>query len=213
MADISVTQDAPVVIVTAQGTPDGAPNGADVLVIGEEAEAQLGIAQEDAHSGGMPQLDFSTYAPQLIWLLITFGVLYLLMSRVALPRVGQALEARRDHIANDLDQAAQFREETDAAIQGYETALAEARAKAHTIAAETRDALGRETDDLRDALETDLDQKLAQADERIAATKRDAMRNVQDIATDVATAVVAQLGVSGVDPAKITHAVDAELQR
>ena len=159
----------------------------------------------------MPQLDFSTYAPQLIWLALTFGVLYLLMSRVALPRVAQALEARRDRIANDLDQAAQLKAETDAAIEGYETALAEARAKAHQIASETREELARETDALREKLEAELDQKLEAAEARIKQTKTEAMSNVRGIASDVATAVVAQLGVSGVDAAKIASAVDAEL--
>jgi F-type H+-transporting ATPase subunit b len=208
MADTSMTDSEYETIVVAQaGTGEGG-----VLVIGEQAEAELGIAQDDeAHSGGMPQLDFSTYAPQLIWLALTFGVLYLLMSRVALPRVAQALEARRDRIANDLDQAAQLKAETDAAIEGYETALAEARAKAHQIASETREELARETDVLREKLEAELDQKLEAAEARIKQTKTEAMSNVRGIASDVAVAVVAQLGVSGVDAAKIASAVDAEL--
>ncbi|GAA6157704.1 F0F1 ATP synthase subunit B [Pyruvatibacter sp.] len=209
MADTSMTDSYHTPIIVAQAATDDT----SVLVIGEQAEAELGIAQDDAQSGGMPQLDFSTYAPQLIWLAITFGVLYLLMSRVALPRVAQALEARRDRIANDLDQAAQLKSETDAAIEGYETALADARAKAHQIASETRDDLGKETDALRDKLEAELDQKLAAAEERITATKTEAMGNVRGIAADVAQAVVAQLGVSGVDAAKVAQAVDAELNR
>ncbi len=197
MADTSMTSDYETPVILAQNTA----GETSVLVIGEQAEAGLGIAMDDAQSGGMPQLDFSTYAPQLIWLLLTFGVLYFLMSRVALPRVAQALETRRDRIANDLDQAAQFKAETDAAIEGYETALAEARAKAHQIASDTREELGRETDALRDKLEAELDQKLEAAEARITATKTDAMSNVRGIAADVAAAVVAQLGISGVDAA------------
>ncbi len=208
MANASMTDSEHATIVIAQsGDAEGS-----VIVIGEQAEAELGIGHAtEEHSGGMPQLDFSTFAPQLIWLLITFGVLYFLMSRVALPRVAQALEARRDRIANDLDQAAQFKAETDAAIAGYETALAEARAKAHEIASKTREDLGRETDALRDKLEAELDQKLEAAEVRIASTKTEAMSNVRGIASDVAAAVVSQLGISGVDAAKIASAVDAEL--
>jgi len=214
MADTSMTDGYHTEIVIAQATSQDAGVGeTSVLVIGEQAEAELGIAQDDAHSGGMPQLDFSTYAPQLIWLAITFGVLYLLMSRVALPRVAQALEARRDRIANDLDQAAQLKSETDAAIEGYETALADARAKAHQIASETRDDLGKETDALRDKLEAELDEKLEAAEARITATKTEAMGNVRGIATDVTEAVVAQLGVTGIGSAKVAQAVDAELNR
>jgi len=195
-------------IVLAQAAPDDG----SVIVIGEQAEAELGIAEDSAaESGGMPQLDFSTYAPQLIWLAITFGVLYLLMSRVALPRVAQALEARRDRIANDLDQAAQLKSETDAAIEGYETALADARAKAHQIASETREELAKETDALREKLEAELDQKLEAAEARITATKQEAMGNVRGIAADVAATIVSTLGATNVDAAKVAQAVDAEL--
>lgn len=176
------------------------------------AAAHEGMAADDHGSGGMPQLDFATFAPQLIWLVLTFGVLYLLMSRVALPRVAQALEARRDRIANDLDQAARFKAETDAAIEGYETALAEARAKAHRIAGETRDTLGRETDAHRETLEADLDARLEAAEARIAETKSKAMENVRGIAADVAAAVVGRLGLAA-DADRVGQAVDAELKR
>jgi len=184
---------------------------------GAQAEAALGGAHEGAvepmhDSGGMPQLDPATFAPQLIWLALTFGVLYLLMSRVALPRVAQALETRRDRIANDLDQAAQFKAETDAAIEGYETALAEARAKAHQIAAETREELGREVDTHRLKLEAELDAKLGAAEARIGSMKSQAMLSVRGIAADVAAAVMDRLGLAG-DADRIGRAVDTELDR
>ncbi len=87
----------------------------------------------------MPQLEFHTFVPQLVWLVIVFGYLYVMMSRVALPRIATVLEERRDRIADDLDQAEQFKRQTDEAIEAYEKALAEARAKAHEVAQETRD--------------------------------------------------------------------------
>ena len=101
----------------------------------------------------MPQLDFATFAPQLIWLTLVFGVLYLVMARVALPRIATVIEERRDRIADDLDTAAQLKSDTDDAIASYETALAEARAHAHSIAQETRDRLTAETDAHRADLE------------------------------------------------------------
>lgn len=192
-------------IVVAQ-VPEGLPEE-----IGEEMEYEMGITEDAAHSGGMPQLDFSTYAPQLIWLAITFGILYLLMSRVALPRVAQALEARRDRIANDLDQAAQLKQETDDAIQAYETALAEARAKAHQIASETRDELAAETNAHREKLEAELDEKLDAAEQRIAATKTEAMGHVRSVSSDVAAAVLDRLGITGADADAVSRAVDAQM--
>ncbi len=158
----------------------------------------------------MPQLDFATFAPQLIWLTLVFGVLYLVMARVALPRIATVIEERRDRIADDLDTAAQLKSDTDDAIASYETALAEARAKAHTIAQETRDRLTAETDAHRADLEGQLAARIADAEKRIAATKDQALSSVRDVAVDVADAITEQLlGTS--DRAAAERAVDGEL--
>src|SRR3989304_2846335 len=93
----------------------------------------------------MPQLNPLDWGPQLIWLLITFGILYLLMVYVALPRIGGVIGARAAHIAKDLAQADKLRRETEEAIAAYEQALAEARQKAHALVDEGRAKLKEET--------------------------------------------------------------------
>ncbi|NND48972.1 MAG: F0F1 ATP synthase subunit B', partial [Rhizobiales bacterium] len=94
----------------------------------------------------MPQLDFSTYIPQLVWLAISFIALYLLMARVALPRIATVIEERRDRIASDLDEAERSKAESEAAVAAYEAALAEARGKAHDNARANREKLNAEID-------------------------------------------------------------------
>jgi F-type H+-transporting ATPase subunit b len=158
----------------------------------------------------MPQLDFATFAPQLIWLTLVFGVLYLVMARVALPRIATVIEERRDRIADDLDTAAQLKSDTDDAIASYETALAEARAHAHSIAQETRDRLTAETDAHRADLEGQLAARIADAEKRIDATKTQALTNVRDVAVDVADAITQQL-LGDSDRAAAERAVDSEL--
>ncbi len=155
----------------------------------------------------MPQLVAEDWAPQLIWLVITFVGLYFIMARVALPRIGTIIEQRRDRIAHDLDQAARLKEQTENAIAAYETALAEARAKAHGIAQETRDKLSAETERQRVALEEQLAEKTAEAEARINETKEAAMAQVKDVAADTADAIVNQLLGSGADKAKVDAAV------
>lgn len=159
----------------------------------------------------MPQLDFATYVPQLIWLVITFGLLYLLMSRVALPRIGTVIEERRDRIADDLDKAAELKRQTEETIEAYEEALAEARAKAHAIAQETRDKLTAETEEHRQKLEAELDKRLEEAESRITATKEAAMQNVRGISVDLAGAIVERLVGEGVDGSAAEAAVDKQL--
>jgi len=157
----------------------------------------------------MPQLNPLDWGPQLIWLLITFGILYLLMVYVALPRIGGVIEARAAHIAKDLAQADKLRHETEEAIAAYEQALAEAKQKAHAIVDEGRAKLKEETAAERAKLESELGKKSAEAEARINEAKASAMREVNNVAADVAADIVRQL--IGVAPAKaeIEKAVQA----
>lgn len=148
----------------------------------------------------MPQLNPLDWAPQLVWLLITFGILYLLMVYVALPRIGSVIEARAAHIAKDLATADRLRRETEEAIAAYEQALAEAKQKAHAIVDAGRAKLKEETAGERARLERDLAKKSAEAEARINEAKNSAMREVNAVAADVATDIVRKL--IGIAPVK-----------
>jgi F-type H+-transporting ATPase subunit b len=154
-----------------------------------------GTAQPPPGSPGkvFPPLDPHTFVPQLVWLALTFGVLYLLLKRLALPRIGQVLEDRRERIRRDLEQAERLKEETAQALAAYEQALADARGRANAIAKETRDKLASEVDKERAKVEAQIAAKLAEAEASIAQTKGKALANVQDIATDLAGAIVVKL--------------------
>jgi F-type H+-transporting ATPase subunit b len=157
----------------------------------------------------MPQLDFSSYPPQLIWLAITFIALYFLMSRIALPRIGTVIEQRRDRVASDLDDAQRLKAESEEVMHAYEAELAEARAKAHAIAAEAREELNKELDAERSAVEAKIAEKLAEAEQKIAEVKAAAMQQVNDAAADTATSIVKALIGGRVTKAETTAAVKA----
>src|SRR5262245_6738091 len=89
------------------------------------------------HSGGFPPFEKDTFPSQLLWFALTFVALYLLMSRIALPRIGSIIEERRKRIEGDLAEAQRFKGESDAAIAAHEKALADARARAQMLANET----------------------------------------------------------------------------
>ncbi|MGH6864791.1 MAG: F0F1 ATP synthase subunit B [Methyloceanibacter sp.] len=148
----------------------------------------------------MPQLDPLDWGPQLIWLVITFSILYLLMVYVALPRIGGVIEARAAHIARDLALADKLRRETEEAIAVYEQALAEAKQKAHAIVEEGRTKLRKETAAERAKLEKELTARSAEAEARIDKAKTSAMKDVNTVAADVAAAIVREL--IGVAPSK-----------
>lgn len=174
------------------------------------------VSETQAHggehaSGGFPPFKTETFPSQILWLVISFGVLYVLLSRIALPRIATVLEDRRDRIADDLDQAAQLKRQADEAIAVYEKALTEARAKAHAIAQETRDHLHAEVEKTRHGLETKLAAKISDAEAQIKATKEAALKNVRLVAVEVAGAVVAELLGDKVEAGTAEKAVDAEL--
>jgi len=169
-------------------------------------------AGEHAPGGAFPPFASETFLPQLIWLAMAFGLLYLLMSRVALPRVAGILETRGERIAADLEAAQRMKAESDASVEAYEASLAEARNRAHAIAAETRDAVTRDMDAQRKTVETELAGRLAAAETQIATTKSAALSNVRGIASDAAAAIVEQLTGRSPETGTVASAVDAALE-
>ncbi|HWV52634.1 F0F1 ATP synthase subunit B [Pseudorhodoplanes sp.] len=173
------------------------------------------LATTQAPGGAKPQFppfNSETFASQVFWFAITFVLLYLLMSRVALPRVGAIVSARADRIAGDLADAQKTKDETDAAIAGYEKKLADARANAQSIAAQTRDKLMAEADDRRKSVEAKLTERLHDAEKTIAQTKTAAMANVKSIATDAASAIVERLIGNKPDAGAVNDAVEKSLK-
>jgi F-type H+-transporting ATPase subunit b len=165
------------------------------------------------HGGGFPPFQKDTFASQLLWLAIFFVALYLIASKLALPRVGSIIADRRKRISGDLDEAARLKDAADAAIASYEKALADARARAQTIAAETRDKINAEADARRKAVEASLHGNLTAAEQTIAATRTAAMANVQGIAREATVAIVARLTGKVPSEATATAAVKAALER
>ena len=127
----------------------------------------------------MPQLNPLDWAPQIIWLVITFSILYVLMKRVALPRIGSVIEARHARIAGDIEAADKLRRETQEAIAAYEQALAEAKARAQAIAQEANNKLKAEMAAERAALDRDLAARSAEAEKRIDQAKISALKDVK----------------------------------
>ena len=161
---------------------------------------------------GFPPFQKETFASQLVWLAITFVVLYLLISRIAVPRIGGILEERSKRIEGDCAAAQRMKEESEAALAAYEKSLAEARNRAQAIGAEIRDRLHAEAEQRRKALEAKLNAQLAEAEKQIDATKSAAMANVRGIAVEAAAAIVERLiGTTPPAPA-VAAAVDEALK-
>ena len=167
--------------------------------------------QEAAHgaSGAFPPFDPTSFASQLLWLAITFGLFYFLMARVVIPRISSILGIRRDRISRDLDEAQRLKEESDAALAAYEQELAEARASAHAIAQEAKDTAKAEAEAKRTESETALNEKISASEKQIAIIKAKALGEVDGIAIDAVADIVRELVGSSVTKAEIAKAVSS----
>jgi F-type H+-transporting ATPase subunit b len=157
------------------------------------------MAEPTAHSetpaghSAFPPFEAEHFPSQLVWLAISFVLLYALMSRIALPRIGAIMAARSKVISDDLAAAEGLKEQSNSAQAAYEQALADARARAQGIANATREQQARDTDALHKRLESELHDRIAAAERSIGKTRSDAMSNVRTIAADTAAAIVERL--------------------
>ncbi len=170
---------------------------ANTVTTGTDAPHDLSTGTEVPHDAGQekpfPPLNPENFAPQLFWLALTFGALYVILSRVALPRVSEVIEERRDRIQRDLDAADRLKDETEKALRGYEQALSEARSNASGIAKKERETLDTEVAKEQAKVEDQITAKLTEAESRIADTKAKALKGINTIAADTAVAIVAKL--------------------
>jgi len=152
------------------------------------------VPHDGGHSSAFPPFDSSTFPSQILWLAITFGLFYIFLKKVIVPRLGAILDVRETRIAQDIEQATKMKADADAAVAAYEQELAEARGNANKIGQKARDDAKVEADAKRKSIEASLEQKLADAEARVAKIKDAAMQDVGAIAEETASAIVSALG-------------------
>jgi F-type H+-transporting ATPase subunit b len=157
----------------------------------------------------MPQLDFADFAPQIVWLIITFALLYAVLARLVLPRIAEVLEERQDRIADDLEQAESLRKEAQAALEAYEAALNEARSDAHITAQVAHAKLAEEAAAQNEELEAKINAQASEAEARINEMRVQARDEIRKLARTAARQVTARL--IGLDPGDA--ATDAAIDR
>ena len=168
--------------------------------------SQTGHPQGGQHEA-FPPFDAKTFPSQILWFVISFGLLYYLMSRIALPRVKSIIQSRAARIDQDLKAAHKLREEAREAAAAYERTLAEAKARSQALANETRAKVKLEQDAKRQALDAELNGKLQTAEAQISEMKAAAMANVGQIANEAAAAIGQHITGQPADPTAIAPAI------
>jgi F-type H+-transporting ATPase subunit b len=158
-------------------------------------------------SGGLPQLDVTSFPSQLFWLAVTFVVLYLVMARSIVPNIHTVLETRRLRIANDLDTAAKMKADASAAKETYESGLQNARNQSQTMLAEVTSTIKRNADEKSRELETMLAAKMTEAEKQISKATETAMSNLVPVASEVSSMILETLMHKKVDASAVSAAV------
>lgn len=150
-----------------------------------------------------PPFDTANFLPQIVWLALIFGLLYVLMSRLALPRVASILSERETKIASDLDASRQLQDKAQAAAAANEEKLRATRAEAQAIGRDAQQQAAAQTAAQRATSEQEFSAKLAASDRQIADAKLKALGNVEQIAVDAAASILEKLTERRVEPASL----------
>lgn len=180
-------------------------------IAGLAASSAPALAAEGG-GAGLPQLDPTTFASQIFWLAVTFIVLYLLMSRVALPRVRDVLEERERRITDDLEKAQRLKDESEAVLAEYEKALADARANAQAMFAQAAEQANAEAAKRQQDMAQKLAKQLETAESRVQAAKAAALDNIRQVAIEVARDAAARLTGSDVGEDDAAKAVTVAMK-
>jgi F-type H+-transporting ATPase subunit b len=183
-----------------------------ILAVAASAASETVEHGESAaeHGSVFPPLDPTTFASQLFWLAILFGLLLILLSKIFLPRLGGILEHRSNHIADDLDSAARMQREAEHAVKSYEQALSDARAKAHSVAETTRDSINAEIEAETEKADAETARQMETAETKIRDLRKKALSNVDGIASDAAKTLVESLFSGKISAATAQKAVKAQ---
>jgi F-type H+-transporting ATPase subunit b len=151
-----------------------------------------GTGAPEGHAG-LPQMDVGTFTGQVFWLVLTFGLLFLVLWRVTLPMIAGAIGNRRSRIQGDLETAESLRKDAAAALGAYEAALTQARGRAHQLAAENKRRIAVEIEQLKSAAESEAQATMAEAERRIAGERAKAVTGVAAAAAEAAADIVQRL--------------------
>ena len=177
----------------------------------EAAHAAAGAADHAASAPGMPQLDFSTFGNQIFWLLVVLAVIYWVLSRIALPRIGGVISDRQGAITGDLMAAEEFKHKAIEAEAAYDKALADARSEAQKIVAANKAEIQKELDAAIAHADAEIAARAGESEKRIGEIRASAVEDARTVARDVTATLVESFGGSA-DQGLVNDAVDQRLK-
>jgi len=189
-------------------------NSAAFGLTGAIALAAEGALAASDHGGGgtLPQLDIGTFPTQVFWLFVTFIVLYIAMTKIAIPRIEYVLEERHSKLAEDLDKAGKLKADAEEVQANYEKALADARSSAHQLVGTAKDEASKANAKAEAEADAATVKKVKEAEASIEAARNEALSNVKDVVSEVAGDAVQKLIGVKVTKTELNKAVAAAME-
>lgn len=201
--DSSASPEEAVHQVAPQAGDEAAPSAHS-----EHAPEAAGAAEEHK-SGGLPQLDFSTYSPQIFWMAVIFAILFLVMSKKVLPDIGGVVNGRDTMIRSNLDEAEALKKQAEAIQAAYEKSLEQSRAEAMKAVQDVEAAAKKKMADQIEALRKKADVETKAAEERVLKQKDKSMGDMAQVAAEVASVAAEKITGIGTDMQKARAIVDS----
>ena len=163
---------------------------------------------QSAESGGMPQLNPEFWISQIVWLILTFGALYIVLSKVILPKISDNLESRRSQILENIEIAEKQREESEEKVKEFEKIILNSKLEAKNLFNEARQKVLEDIDKKRSELEKSIEAEIVSAEKEIQSLNSNSLENIKKIATDTSGDLISQLIGQEVDKNTISSIVN-----
>ena len=161
-----------------------------------------------ASDGGMPQLNTEFWVSQIFWLTIIFGSLYILLSKLVLPKISNNLEARKSQIAENIEKAEEQRKESDQKLKDYEKIINDAKIEAKNIFNQTREKILRDINNKKESLEKEIDEEINKAEKEILDFKKKSPEKINKIAIETSADLIKQIIGAEVNNSNISAIVE-----
>ena len=168
---------------------------------------------QSGESGGMPQLNPEFWISQIVWLVLTFGILYIVLSKFILPKISDNLETRKSQILENIETAEAQREESEIKLKDFEKIILEGKIEAKNHFNEVRQKILEDISNKRATLEKDIDNEISAAEEEINNLKLNSKEKIKNIAVETSSELIKQLIGEEANKSSITAIVDEQTKK
>ena len=168
----------------------------------------LSVEAYAAESGGMPQLNPEFWVSQIFWLILTFGTLLIVLSKLILPKISANLESRKSQILENIEAAEKQRKESELKIKEFDDLVAKSKIEAKNILAQAREKVQKDITSKRETLDKQLDEEIKKAEDEISSLRKNAPEKINKIAIDTSSELVKKLIGADVNASSISAIVD-----